>query len=342
MSALQDLKNNVVASKKTTFVIPIVHPSGKKVSDYSTVERILTETIASITSAAGNARVLVVCHQVPDWHARFSDRVTFLNLADHWAFSAGRNDVRVDKGMKYCAAIWFALADHAPDFIVPFDGDDFVRHDFCLATSTQLEKSLNVDGLLIEGGYNVALAPRDDGFALMAALQVRAFDRTCGSCRVLRAAKLRSEILRMSPQLAEYGLAGIVNDSFDFKPEFLDVLVRDADPIAQDDDALIQVLGRHLRQEEFFRLERCPLDIVAKGCGHGNHDGPRAGEVHWNKLKGMTPNRRFLKLFGLSGRSSMRSEPHLSYQLKGVSAFFRQKLRAIKVLIRNGNIRSNT
>lgn len=320
--------------QQMTFVIPIVHPSGNKISDYGVVERILAETLTSLTFAEGDASVVVVCHKLPDWHERCSDRVTFLSLGDHWGFAAGRNDVRVDKGMKYCVGIWFALMDHAPDLIVPFDGDDFVRRDFVRSTVTQLEGLPNKDGLLIEGGYNAALTPRAPGFSLMAALKVRNFDLTCGSCRVLRAAKLRTEILKMSSQMAAFGRFDIADEACTFRGAFLDTFVSDADRNAEDTAGLVQVLGRHLGQEVFFDLAACTRDIVAKGCGHGNHDGPRAGEVHWDKLKGVTPNRRFMRLFGLDGRETMKSEPKASYQLEGVKGIAKHNYRNFKGLVK--------
>lgn len=44
------------------------------------------------------------------------------------------------------------------------------------------------------------------------------------------------------------------------------------------------LLGQHVHHWPPFQLAEYPTLGAAKGCGHGNHDGPRRGAVHWERV----------------------------------------------------------
>ncbi|WP_299410242.1 glycosyltransferase family A protein [uncultured Roseobacter sp.] len=298
-----------------TFVLPLVHPQGGKVENYAVVEMILRETLTSLTAQHGpRPHVVVVCHQAPDWAGDFADHVTFLVIPEHPGFAAGRNHVQVDKGMKYVLGTWVALMEPAPDWIMLMDGDDFVHRDLLVHLQGQ---EVAEDGFLLAGGYHAALRPASTGFQLEAALKVNTFNDTCGSCRVFRASTLKDRIAAFQPALAALTPDQLADDQGVLDKGFVDLVVAATDPLREDQDGLIRVLGRHVRQKDHFNFIRVTEALVAKGCGHGNHDGPKAGEIHWHKVTAVTAPGQFLRDFGLAGRPTLQPRLKWQYQVMG-------------------------
>ncbi len=311
-----------------TFVLPLVHPQGAKVENYAVVEAILRETLTSLMAQAGpSPHVVVVCHQAPDWAEDFGPQVRFLVIADHPGFAAGHNHVQVDKGMKYVLGTWVALRDHAPAWVMLMDGDDFVHRD--LLTHLQVQDPPE-DGFLLAGGYHAALRPAATGFRLEAALRVNTFNDTCGSCRVFRAEALERRIAAFQPALPPLTRDQMVDDRGVLETGFIDLVVAATAPLRDDQAGLIRVLGRHVRQKEHFSFTRVTEALVAKGCGHGNHDGPKAGEIHWHKVTAVTAPDRFLQDFGLAGRATLQPHPNWRYQIMGLIQSLRRALGRLK------------
>src|SRR6185503_9681449 len=61
---------------------------------------------------------------------------------------------------------------------------------------------------------------------------------------------------------------------------------------------LVHALGRHIRQERVFRLFPLAILGAAKGCGHGNHDGPRGGALREDKAVGNLAMPAFERMCG--------------------------------------------
>lgn len=314
-----------------TFVLPLVHPDGEKVDEYGVVEAILRETLTSLTHQQGaEIRVVVVCHKAPAWRDDFALQVTFLTIGDHPGFAANHNHVQVDKGMKYVLGTWYALQHHAPALVMLMDGDDFVRADLSRTLLDRPDPTPFDDGFLLATGYHAALRPAAGGFLLEAALNVKDFNDTCGSCRVFRAQSLRKSILAFQPDLAGLKPGEMAGTDGTLRKNFIDRVTTAAEPLRNDQDGLIRVLGRHVRQKKHFDFARVTEALVAKGCGHGNHDGPKAGEIHWHKVTATTPPERFLHDFSLAGRSTMQPRPQVRYRVIGMLQSLRRMAGQVK------------
>ncbi len=58
------------------FVIPIGHPGSPNVNDYAEVESTLRVTLDALSRQSDtSAKTVVVCHEFPEWHHNFSDKV---------------------------------------------------------------------------------------------------------------------------------------------------------------------------------------------------------------------------------------------------------------------------
>jgi hypothetical protein len=69
----------------------------------------------------------------------------------------------------------------------------------------------------------------------------------------------------------------------------------------EDEDGIVNILGRHKYQEGHFDFQPIHLLGAAKGCGHGNHDGPKQGKIHRRHVIGEIPVDEFLETFGVGG-----------------------------------------
>ncbi len=284
-------------------IVPIVHPNGPKISDYNVVTRILRESVRSYLSQRhANTIVIVVCHEVPHWAEEVGERVKFINIGDHPTFGVGRNDVQTDKGLKYALGCLYAINVQGASLIMLGDGDDFVASN--LASTAFSHLSLGMDGLIVTRGLNLLLKPANGQFDLYAAYKVFDFDKTCGTCRIIPADTLidrfqrwNGEFLTISGSFEKQGQRNEIR----VDRSLLSWLGELAEPIKHDENGIIRILGRHARLSAAFELTPLPEALVAKGCGHGNHDGPKKGEIHWNRVTGMKNRKNLLHEFGLTG-----------------------------------------
>jgi hypothetical protein len=287
---------------KFAFLIPVVHPGGSKVSDYGVVERALRETLRSYSSQTdADVDIVVVCHQLPAWAAEFRGRVRFVHLPPHPRFAANANDVQIDKGMKYVLGALPALAAGAR-YVMPADGDDFVRTDFVEHVFRQ--DLGDHDGFIVRQGYNVLLEVRERAFHLAQVFRVQDFDRTCGTCRVLSRQALITALERLDRDLlgwtdhlaaSDDGLVLVPS------PALLDHLWEITTPVLTEYLGTIRVLGRHIGQGGVFAFAPLAEPLVGKACGHGNHDGPANGGNRWSGVLGCTGKAAFVRRFGLAG-----------------------------------------
>ncbi|MCB1418177.1 MAG: hypothetical protein KDJ74_03905 [Notoacmeibacter sp.] len=286
-------------------VIPLVHPQGSKVSDYSQVEQVLRITLASILNLDGGpARVAVVCHRVPDWASSMPETVRFLDLGDHALLAPGQHDVQIDKGLKYLLGLHWMLGTTDAAWIMPADGDDFLHRSLINTVRGQTPLAEGLDGFLVTEGVHAALRWNGDRLAVQSAFKVAEFNRTCGTCRIFDAARLAaatSKLLASLPVAAECFDEDKAARVLTPKPGVVDGLMKQAASVQDAEDGIIRLLGRHVRQSPSFRFAMLPGALAAKGCGHGNHDGPRHGEIHWNRMTGFMGNKAFAAAFGLKG-----------------------------------------
>lgn len=136
------------------------------------------------------------------------------------------------------------------------------------------------------------------------AIIVEGFNFTCGSCRILSAARLRERMDRISPDLLDCftGWERARNGVFrvpaaPVRRLYHMTLGNSGEPGPAHE--LVHALGRHVKQERVFKLSPFAILGAAKGCGHCNHDGPRAGALHEDKVVGNLSIPAFRRMFGL-------------------------------------------
>jgi hypothetical protein len=292
-----------VSQGRFAFVVPVVHPGGRKVQDYAVVERALRETLRSYAAQTHDDTVIVVvCHKVPDWADLVRDKVRFITIDPHPRFEANVHDVQIDKGLKYALGSIYALSVEGAAFVMLADGDDFVRTDLA---ARAFEADLGVhDGFIVREGYNVLVSVAGEKFRILQALRVQDFDRTCGTCRIFGRAGLARALARLDGGILSWAdRMTVAGDGPAIRPDpaLLDHLWAVAAPVAEDHWGTIRVLGRHLRQGRVFDFVPVFEPLAAKACGHGNHDGPSRGDVRWSGVLGCAGRSEFIARFGLAG-----------------------------------------
>lgn len=293
------------------FLIPLVNPGGSKVSDYGVVERALRETLRSYTSQTwDDVVVIVVCHRLPAWAAEVRERVRFIVLGEPATgpFAPNATDVEIDKGMKYALGALQAIAVEDAAFVMPVDGDDFLRTD--LAAHVFGRALGSHDGFLVCEGYNSLIRVKPQGFQMVQTFRVHDFDRTCGTCRIFSRRAMAGALDRLDPGLLAM-VDGLVpggettteagGQVIRPTPALLERLWQATEPAVNDYWGTIRLLGRHIRQGGAFDLEPLSEPFAGKACGHGNHDGPSSGGVRWSIVQGCIDNREFARAFGIEG-----------------------------------------
>ncbi|MGR3635925.1 MAG: hypothetical protein ACU0BK_08355 [Shimia sp.] len=310
------------SSDRLCFVVPMVHPHGRKVSDYNTVEAILKQTIRScLLQTHKNISVIVVCHSRPEWAGELDARVSFVVLNDGPEWTAADLDVREDKGAKHLLGAQLALTKHQARAVMFLDGDDFLHKDFARLALKALPK--DGDGLSVSRGYHAALQRVGARFSLKAALQVDEFQHTCGSCRVFAAQVLADRMIRWWPR-------ALTTDMFSDGLELLTDGYAQFQCVLADtkgnEYSTVRILGRHAPRTMLAELTSWSVPLVAKGCGHGNHDGPRKGEVHWNRCVGAADLAQFASDFSLEeAEFDFAADPSLTWRARAVAPFNRLK-----------------
>ncbi|MCP4823747.1 MAG: hypothetical protein GY892_06460 [Shimia sp.] len=291
-SAVQSLTPKV---DRLAFVIPVAHPNGEKINNYNSVERILKQTVRSCLSQShADVVVIVLCHRTPSWVSEFDDRLVVVNLGDGPEWTTGTPDVREDKGKKHLLGAQLAIKHYQASAVMFLDGDDFVRHDFA---KTVLGKMTGAtEGLVITRGVHAALNAQDNGFGLNLALKIDGFHHSCGSCRVFKAPVLADRMLRWWPAFMTVDL-GLGQKNPD--QAAMDAFFQRTKQSHDNEFGLLRILGRHRAKSMAAELTPLAMPLVVKGCGHGNHDGPRHGDVHWHRATGMADLNDIMTLFSL-------------------------------------------
>lgn len=300
------------------FVMPVVHPDGPKINDYKSVEAVLELTVRSLLRQShSDVHVVVVCHRAPEWATELGKRVHFLTLGNLDGFEPNRSDVQIDKGMKYLIGSAFALDRLKATHVMLTDADDFAQVELVETLSGPGAPPPGRDGWIVTRGYHAALRKTQAGFQLLGTFPVREFDRSCGSCRIFLGASLEHQIAGVSEGILRLAEAMSPSDVTQPVPLALaSHVVEITLPVADQPDSLQRLLGRHVRQAPFLDLARVAKPLMAKGCGHGNHDGPRKGEIHWDRVTGVADSRRFAETFGLDDMRgiSVRPDPGLAFR----------------------------
>lgn len=289
------------------FIIPVVHPKGNQVSDYGHVEIALKKTLESLQRQTyKETKVVVVCCQMPTWARQMGDNVHFLDVSNSDVFAANRNMLQVDKGLKYILGILYASEHFQPSLYMLADADDYVETRLAEYSLKSLRKkfgNVQIDGYLIDKGLQVQVSalPHQD-LNYQNAYLVKRFDAACGTCRILKEKKLSEKLLQIHPNLFEASrqwFSRQQDNIFIVPPDFsswLDNLCKDG---YLQDWHIVNVLGRHIAQQDYFNFMAFPKVGAAKACGHGNHVGPLRGKLHDDKIISKLPIGLFKECFGL-------------------------------------------
>jgi hypothetical protein len=164
------------------------------------------------------------------------------------------------------------------------------------------------DGFVINTGLNVQvnISPqRTIGYEK--AIIVDRFNKSCGSCRIFSVARLRARMDRILPDLLDRVALAEASGQNAFQipadaARWLHRMTLSESGESGPAYELVHALGRHIDQARMFNLSPLPILGAAKGCGHGNHEGPRAGALHEDKAIGSLSIPAFRRMFGL--------EPH--------------------------------
>jgi len=159
------------------FLIPFA--SRKVKSKWNTACAHLRQTLRSIqNSSSGNYRIVVAGHEPPDFDVSFDSRFHFLSL-DH-PIPSDRNyytpALVLDKLTKIAAAWNYAKTTWNPKYVMKLDADDLISSELI----EWLDKRGGEAGYLIKHGW----VWRSESRYLLQ--QTEYFDRTCGSCLIIR------------------------------------------------------------------------------------------------------------------------------------------------------------
>ncbi|HEX9659570.1 MAG TPA: hypothetical protein VGA18_04680, partial [Rhodothermales bacterium] len=277
---------NSQAEKLLAFVIPVRHPDGARVTDYRAVEAVLRKTIDSVFSQHHTNFSVVVCaHRVPSWAAEYDERLRFVDVSSCPRFIPN-GDSRRDKGMKLIVGTLFALSTLDPSLVMLMDADDYVNTGLGAALLSRGDLDASFDGYLITRGAH-AWIRLDERWRVSYeyAVTVNDFNRSSGSCRVFKPsvlkAMLRSIDRGIEQRFQPWPQAGDKRD-VRISEAPLRWLWEVADSIPPSRDSVIELMARHVDQAQHFNLVPVEFLGAAKGCGHGSHQGPRGGAVHWD------------------------------------------------------------
>ena len=302
--------------KNFVFVVPLRNPDDIAVNDYSLIEALLKSTIRSLLSdPESTSRVLVVCHRTPAWAQDFAGRVVFLTVGHSRAFESDATQeltpvqrfakVRVDKGIRHIVGTLVAHQLYQPDFIMPFDADDYVHKDLISFVRENHVENSQSEGYVIVNGVEAMLDIGHDPISVKRAFKVAGFDKLCGSCRIFDARKLTDKLTHDIPDYPTWQakLCPARGDEVELPipSELSDAVMSVAqEHLSQRRRGIVFVAGSHVRQFPPFHLQPLAFRGAAKGCGHGNHTGSNGGRVHWKQVRGWMSNSRFTQDFGLS------------------------------------------
>lgn len=290
------------------FVIPIVHPEAARVGDYGAIESTLRVTLENLTAQSSpSVNVVVVCHRLPAWHAKYEGKVHFLLIGAHPKFPAKRRFRFVDKGLKLMSGAVFAIDHLSAKYLMLMDGDDFAKVDLAHRVQSGDLCKPGRDGWIITSGFHAQLRAEDENLTFERVYKVRHFNRNCGSCRIFLAKPFLRHVERISPRFEEqrhllpksapaHLPSALVNSFWDDAPKVPDL----REPFI--------VLGNHTFQEPLFNFARVAQPLMTKGCGHDYHSGPR-NDVYWYRVQKQVEVSAFMTEFGLSNSPFAKMDP---------------------------------
>jgi hypothetical protein len=198
-----------------SFIIPIIHPQHKYISNYQDILNHLQRTLINLSYLGKNIKVIVICHKKPNWYKDFSKYTTFIvvnsqlfNILKHFDDGSLKyqnvntnyiNYLKLrgqyhnkDKGLKYfIGLLYLSRLKHPPKFVGIIDGDDFI-HDNLLQ---YLEKQPDtINEFFFKKGYLMFAYGSSNILKIDSIYKINNFTNICGSNRVFRYNHLMTKI----------------------------------------------------------------------------------------------------------------------------------------------------
>ncbi|MGD1855062.1 MAG: hypothetical protein ACFB2W_12520 [Leptolyngbyaceae cyanobacterium] len=295
------------------FILPIVHPQRRNVSNYHHVEVALKQTLKSLQNQTySDVKIIVVCCQVPDWAHQLNENIYFLDVSNSEIFSPDRNITKVDKGLKYILGILYAAANFQPSLYMLADADDYVNTqlaDYALKSLSGTFGRKDIDGYLVDKGLQVEVdVSPEEQLEYKTAYLIKEFNTSCGTCRIFKQESLAQKLLEIDANIFQESKQwisnplGVITKVPSELCTWLDGLCNDS---YEEPWHVVNVLGRHIKQGKYFNFILFPHVGAAKACGHGNHDGPRSGGVNQKKIIGQLATSDFRKKFGIEEKGTL-------------------------------------
>jgi hypothetical protein len=285
---------------RVAFVIPVRNPGDSKVRDARWLDVLLERTLESLLAQRHPHVAVITIGHGPGPRPPDDPRLVRLDVSDSDVFRPDARGVQIDKGLRYVLGARWALDVYRADLVLPMDADDYVNVE--LAAALAGAGPTTKDGWLIDRGVHVGVRLEPHyRLGYDGAFVVDRFDQTCGSCRVFEADALARFIDAIDPALAPAFAPALERrgGALRLPPPLIAEFERRATGRADRHEKL-HVLGRHIRQQSHFDFARCELLGAAKGCGHCNHDGPRQGGVHHEKVIRTLDLSTFGHMFGVA------------------------------------------
>ena len=148
-----------------TFILPVVHPEGAQVRNYSHVEMILHRTLTALQrQTSSDVNIVVVCCRLPNWAGEVCDNVFFLDASDSEVFKPDQrsgkdaNLRRADRGLKIVLGILYAASRFETGLFMRVDADDYVNAGlaaYALESLDWLSDHRSLDGYVVNRGLEV-------------------------------------------------------------------------------------------------------------------------------------------------------------------------------------------
>lgn len=293
------------ARRSFAVVIPVVHPEHPNVGDYAVVERHLEFTVGSIARQShGRVSTIIVGHRRPGWIDNPALPVHFIDIEASREVR-GQLATPLDKGVKTLVGARIARERLGADVVLTADADDFLEVDLARKLERYLRTHPESNGVVWTRGYELTVASGDDDVAIAIddAYLVDQFDRACGTSRAITMSSLDRRMAAAGDELTPVAEAvgeqvGAASDHYvHVEHDAAAILDRAVQGLSQTALEELDHLGRHITP--YFALDAVPLVGAAKMCGHGQHDGPIGGGIHWKRVRSRVHPAKALARCGL-------------------------------------------
>lgn len=284
-------------------VVPVVHPEHRNVKDYSVVDAHLKVAATSIANQDEPTMTVVIGHRPPAWLAEYRETMVFVDIAESVEMR-GQLPTPVDKGIKMLIGTHLAQRIANAGVILTADADDLLAADITARVGDHLSANPDSNGVCWTYGYVLMMKPDGDGSVYIGPVyEIRHFNRYCGTCRAITWSRVQQAMRHSLNHFAhtfallERELDMLENGLLTPSTEAISALDRAVRTMPDSVREEIDHLGRHIT--DYFGLDEVTFRGAAKSCRHGQHDGPRGGDVNWEAVVGRVKTKLAIATLGL-------------------------------------------